>query len=717
MASVAGFRARFAEVGTTGRLFAGLFAAVLLLATGSIQAANGAALTSMDFASLPGDRVEIRLQFDNTPPSPKAYTIEKPARIAIDLPGVRSELTEKYHNLGQGNARSVTVVEAPDRTRVVVSLTELVGYGTRAEGNTLYILVGDSASGRSVATRPSGSTGTTAPRSTASRVKGIQDIDFRRGPAGEGKVIVQLSDSSIAADLSEESGRIRVAFPDAQLPEQLRRRLDVKDFATPVQFVDALISGGRPVISVEPTGFYDYLAYQADNIFVIDVKPLTQTEAEQARSERFPYSGDKLSLNFQDIEVRSVLQLIADFTGLNMVASDTVSGRITLRLQNVPWDQALDLVLKTKGLDKRQVGNVLLVAPADEIAAREKLELENSKQIQELAPLRTEFIPVRYAKASEIAALLGGGQGLMSERGSISVDSRTNTLLIQDTSEKLEEIRRALKVLDVSVRQVQVEARVVVADASFADDIGVRWGGLTLGTFFGEGTRYQLGGNLSTVQTLRATGRTEPVQIGTATAKPADLLVDLAATPAAGRASTISVGLFKDNGLLEFELSALQSNGRGEVVAQPKVITADRVTAKIESGTEIPYQEASSSGATATSFKNAVLGLEVTPQITPDNRIIMDLVVNQDSVGDVFQGVPSIDTNSVETQVIVNNGETVVLGGVFTTTARKDTVKTPFLGDLPYIGRLFRRESVIDNKLELLIFVTPKLIEDALATR
>lgn len=696
---------------------------VLTVVWAALQAstaiAGNIALQNVDFSALPGDQIEIRLQFDGLPPAPQAYTIEQPARIALDLPGVSSNLSSRYHDIGSGNARSVTVVEAADRTRVVVSLTELTGYQTRIEGNSLFVLVGDAGSAAPAVAQTSSPESTMTTPTRASSRKGIDNIDFRRGADGEGKVIIALTDASLSADLTEQSGRIRVRFPKGAVSSELLRRLDVTDFATPVKFIDTRVEGGDPVVSVEAGGLFDYLAYQTDNLFVVDVRPLTPREAERIQEERFPFSGDKLSLNFQDIEVRSVLQLLADFTGLNMVASDTVGGRITLRLENVPWDQALELVLKTKGLDKRQVGNVMMVAPADEIAAREKLELENSKQIEELAPLKTEFIAVRYAKASAFASLLGGGQGLMSERGSVSVDDRTNTLLIQDTSEKLNEIRRALQILDVPVRQVQVEARIVVADSSFSDDIGVRWGllgrkdGVSTKPFRNGDVTVGVGGSLTTVETLRGPGATAPT-IGE---DAGGLMVDLAATPRGGAASKFAVGIFRDSGLLELELSALQSAGRGEVVAQPKVITADRKKAVIESGTEVPYQEASSSGATSTSFKDAVLSLDVTPQITPDDRIIMDLMVNQDSVGDIFNGVPSIDTNSIQTQVIVENGETVVLGGVFSSIKRKDHVKTPFLGDLPYLGRLFRRDSEIDDKVELLIFITPRLLNEALVAR
>ena len=520
-------------------------------------------------------------------------------------------------------------------------------------------------------------------------LRSVTGIDFRRGKLGEGRVEIDLSKPDVEIDISQTGSNVRVSFPNATLPAALQRRLDVIDFATPVQFVDALPEGDGSSIMIEAEGTYDYLAYQADNKLVLDFKPVREEDAEKRRKERFPYSGEKLSLNFQDIEVRSVLQLIADFTNLNLVASDTVSGRITLRLQNVPWDQALDLILKTKGLDKRQIGNVLMVAPADEMANRERLELENSRQVAELAPLQTEFIQVNYAKAVDIAALMSAEQGLLSSRGSVSVDSRTNTLLVQDTAAKMDAIRGALRYLDVPVRQVQVEARIVIAKDTFDKQLGIRWGGTTTGSS-GTTTGTLSGGGLG------------------------DIAVDLGV---AGATSAFQVGFIHGNDTLDLTLSALQSDGISEVVSQPKLITADGQTARIESGVEIPYQEASSSGATSVSFKDAVLSLEVTPQITPDDRIIMDLKVNKDSVGQIFQGIPSIDTREIQTQVLVENGETIVLGGVYERNMVESVSKTPFLGDVPFLGKLFTRTTKQDEKTELLIFITPKLIKDTVSIR
>lgn len=680
------------------------------------NAASPVALQKIDFASLAGNRVEMRLDFDGPPPQPRSYTIDEPARITLDLFDVTSGLDSKYHSLGVGNARSVTVLETNDRTRIVVNLTQLVNYETSVNGNSLFITLGSGSTGFSQPVAPVAQAvvepGANKP-GIAPSVNQVTDIDFRRGEKGEGRVEISLSRPDLQIDIAQEGSKIRIGFVNASIPEKLQRRLDVIDFATPVQYVDAIPEGNGGTIFVEVEGTYDYMAYQADDKLVLDFKPVTSDEAEKRLKDMFPYNGEKLSLNFQDIEIRSVLQLIADFTNLNLVASDTVGGRITLRLQNVPWDQALDLILKTKGLDKRQIGNVLMIGPADEIASRERLELENNRQVEALAVLQTEFVQVNYAKATEVASLLSGEQGLLSTRGSVSVDARTNTLLIQDTAAKLDGIRSALNYLDKPVRQVIIEARIVIASTNFDKALGIRWGG---GTSYARGsTQISVGGSQTTLSDLNPTGSAQGNQAAGKTINfPDALVVDLGAV---NPSSTFAIGLLTDEGLLDLELSALESDGISEVISQPKLVTADGQTARIESGVEIPYQEASSSGATSTSFKDAVLSLEVTPQITPDDRIIMTLKVNKDSVGEVFNGVPSIDTRAIETQVLVENGETIVLGGVYDTSTIEAVSKTPFLGDLPYVGRLFRRTSKSEEKSELLIFITPKLIKDTISAR
>ncbi|WP_286221855.1 type IV pilus secretin PilQ [Marinobacter apostichopi] len=665
--------------------------------------ANAVTLEDVSFSSLPGDRLEVKLAFDGQPPEPTGYTIERPARIAVDLSDTTNGLGSRSIPLGSGNAQSMTVVETKDRTRLIFNLVELVPYDTVRSGNSLVMTLGGDASGSSSA----GST-TSAPTAApaSNRPDALAGVDFRRGNNGEGRVVVDLGSESTPVDLSELGGKIRLTMSGISVPENLRRRLDVTDFATPVNRIDTFVQDGNAIVEIRPEGNYDYIAYQSGSQFTVSVEKLTEQEAESRREEKFPYTGEKLSLNFQDIEVRSVLQLIADFTGLNLVASDTVGGSITLRLQNVPWDQALDLILKTKGLDKRQIGNVLLVAPADEIAAREKLELETTKQIAELAPVRLDIIQVNYAKAADVVALIEADKELITDRGFVSSDVRTNTISVRETTEKLEEIRRLVSTWDVPVRQVSIEARIVRAQTNVAEDLGIRWGGAAYDVS-GDNV-FSVGGSQSAVEEARqaAGGTNNTITF------PGALAVDLGVTGEG--ASSFAIGWGSDDFLVDLELSALESDGQAEVVSQPRVVTADRQTASIKSGEEIPYQEASSSGATSVSFKEAVLSLEVTPQITPDDKIIMDLVVNQDSRGEVTAGIPSINTNEVTTQVLVGNGETVVLGGIFQSEVATQTTKTPFLGDIPYLGRLFKRTEHVDERSELLIFITPKILKNDL---
>jgi type IV pilus assembly protein PilQ len=698
-----------------------LLAALTVMLSSSVF---GLTMEGIEFSSLPGDKTEIRMKFDGTPPDPTGYTIEQPARIALDLSGVQSALASKHHPLGSGNARSVTVVEAGDRTRVIVSMSELVAYSARVIGNSLYILVGEDDTGLATNDNSNAGDDLVATQSSdddfpSDEFPVVEEIDFRRGEFGEGRIIVRLSDVGVGVDVTTEGGNIRVEFANTIIPERLQRRLDVTDFATPVMMVDSLPEDGNTVMIIEPSvasGEFDYLAYQADDIFTLEVKPLTAADLESAE-QAFRFRGEKLSLNFQDIEIRSVLQLIADFTDLNLVASDTVAGRITLRLKNVPWDQALEIIMKTKGLDKRLVGNVLMIAPAAELQAREQLELESRQQMSELAPLRTEFIEVKYASAGEIFGLFqssgeeGGSEGVISARGSVIVDERTNSIIITETTERINEFREVLDRLDVPVRQVLIEARIVTATSSFGESLGVRWGALGFGSYNDGEVQTQYGGNLATLSSIREIVNSGE---GGAIGSEDNLVVDLASP---GNATKFAFGIVGEDYLLDLELSALETEGRGEVIARPKVITSDKQEASIASGDQIPYQEASSSGAATTQFVDAVLGLTVTPRITPDDRIIMDLVINQDSIGAVFNGVPSIRTNSIQTQVLVNNGETIVLGGVFQTVVSEGITKTPILGDLPFLGRFFKQTTKSDDKQELLIFITPRLIRDSLTQR
>lgn len=659
-----------------------------LLLAPALQAAD---LQALDVAALPGDRIELKLTFDEPVEAPRGYTIEQPARIALDLPGVRNRLGSRVRELGVGNARSVTLVETPERTRMIVNLLNLTPYSTRSEGRQLFVTLGAGATGDAVApvaVAPLAAAPALAPSVPAPALpagKAIRNIDFRRGEQGEGNVVIELSDRGISPEIRDDGGKIRLVFARTELPDALRTRLDVKDFATPVSVVEARSEGEQTSIVIEPSGLYDYLAYQTDERLIVSVKPLSKADVEQNKRERFAYSGDKLSLNFQDIDVRAVLQLIAEFTELNLVASDSVQGNITLRLQNVPWDQALDLVLKSKGLDKRMLGNVLLVAPAAEIAERERLELESKRQIAELAPLRREVVQLNYAKASDIAKLFeefseGGEQKDM--RGSVIYDDRTNSLIAYLTGERLDELRRIVTQLDVPVRQVMIEARIVEANVGYDKSLGVRWGGNLWKANDNKWRAWGKDGQLDVVDDPNAQG------------KPGD-------------------DDYTDNTILDLQLSAMEKTGNGEVVSQPKVVTSDKETAKILKGSEVPYQEASSSGATSTSFKEAALALEVTPQITPDNRIVMEVRVTKDEpdFAKALNGVPPINKNEVNAKVLVTDGETIVIGGVFSNTQTKSVEKVPFLGDLPFIGRLFRRDIVSDQKSELLVFLTPRIMD------
>jgi type IV pilus assembly protein PilQ len=683
------------------RIFSTLgFSLWIALLSPMVHAAN---LKTLDVAALPGDRVELKLSFDGPPPQPKGYTTDSPARIALDLPGVASQLATKTRDLGSGNARSATVVEANDRTRLIINLTQLAPYDARVEGNTLFVVVGQSTKAsapRPVAKTPRATPVAAPARTYAPVARAIRGVDFQRGTAGEGNVVIDLSDPTIAPDIQEHDGKIILNFARTQLPEPLRVRLDVKDFATPVQFVNAGVSGDRATITVEPGGTFDYSTYQTDNKLTVSIRPLTIDDLQKRNADRNSYSGEKLSLNFQDIDVRSVLQLIADFTNLNLVASDTVQGGITLRLQNVPWDQALDLVLKTKGLDKRKVGNVLLVAPADEIAARERQELESQKQIAELAPLRRELLQVNYAKAADIAKLfqsVTSAEAKVDERGSITVDERTNNIIAYQTQDRLDELRRIVAQLDIPVRQVMIEARIVEANVDYDKSLGVRWGG-----------SIQNKGNWNTSGVSNGSSTTIGTPGSTSTNSP---FVDMGTV---NNTSGIGIAFITDNVLLDLELTAMEKTGNGEIVSQPKVVTSDKETAKILKGTEIPYQEASSSGATSVSFKEASLSLEVTPQITPDNRIIMEVKVTKDEPDylNKVQDVPPIKKNEVNAKVLVNDGETIVIGGVFSNTQSKVVDKVPFLGDVPYLGRLFRRDVVSEKKSELLVFLTPRIMNN-----
>ncbi|MBL1141936.1 MAG: type IV pilus secretin PilQ [Proteobacteria bacterium] len=662
-------------------------------------------LDDVSFASLPGERVQVKLTLSEALTSePLNFTIDNPARIAVDFPDTSLNLAEKSRTIQMGMANSFSAVEAAGRTRVVINLTRAVSYDIDVNDNTVLISLESGVSASSVSSVSTGSSSSSASSGS------IENIDFRRGDNGEGRIIVELSDPSIPIDMGVEGGKVVINFLDAYLPTNLDRKLDVIDFATPVKEIDTVAAGNNVKMTVSAISEnYEHLAYQSEDQYVIEFKELTKEEKEELKKDKFGYTGERLSLNFQNIEVRAILQLIADFTGLNMVTSDSVTGNVTLRLKNVPWDQALDIILKSRGLAMRKSGNVIMVAPSEEITARERLELEASRQVEELAPLITEFVQVNYADAADLMALIQQEENnLLSGRGNVSIDERTNILIIQDVASSLEAVRGLITELDVPVRQVLIESRIVNADETFAKDIGVRFGYSKNNNIADSGDPgFVIGG-----------GQGGNVNYGTNTTfNTSDLenyIVDLPAVPTDASALALAVGKVGSY-LLQLELSALIAEGRGEDIASPRVITANQHEAVIESGVEIPYQEASSSGATTVSFKDAVLSLRVTPQITPDDRIIMDLQVNQDTVSaTTVLGVPAINTRNVTTQVLVENGETVVLGGVYSSTDRKAIDRTPFFGDLPYVGFLFKRTDINKEKSELLIFITPKILKDSL---
>ncbi len=702
-----------------------LVACALALGAASAQDGPSRQLQNIEVQSLPGQRLELRLQMNEAAPEPLSFTIDTPARIALDLPDTALALQSRRQDVKLGPLNTILTAEANGRTRVVLNMNDMVAYETRVVGDSIYVTLGaepGAAAAPSFAAAPARSE-PAAPRraAAAARSRGINNIDFRRGPQGAGQVVVELSDPRTTVDVREEGGRIVVDFKDTALSSELVRRLDVTDFATPVSTVDAIRFNEDARLIVSASEAYDQVAYQSDNMFTLELKrPTEGPEAVSPFDERKEYAGERLTLNFQDIETRAVLQLLADTSQLNIVVSDSVRGNVTLRLQNVPWDQALDILLTTKGLDMRRNGNVIIVAPAEEIAAREKAELEAMQQIQELEPLRSEFIQVNYAKAGDLASLISADNvnSLLSERGSVAIDVRTNTLLVQDTVDRLADVRRLVATLDIPVRQVLIESRIVIVNDDFSRELGVRLGytyvtdnssdGLISVTGTSAGSEAIVS---SALDNLQATGQPFPVTVGGINDR---YNINL---PVANPAGQFALAILDSDYLVDLELSALQAEGRGEIISTPRVITANQKEARIEQGVEIPYQESASSGATTTQFKKAVLSLTVTPQITPDDRIIMDLIVNKDAVGELVASatggrVPSIDTREVVTQVLVNNGETVVLGGVYETERRESQSKVPFLGDLPGIGALFRSTTNTNNKAELLIFVTPKILRE-----
>jgi type IV pilus assembly protein PilQ len=693
--------------------------------TWKAQAADPIKLEAIDVQTLSGQQVQLKLHMNGPAPEPLPFTIDKPARIAFDLPNTTLALASRRIDVRSGGVDTVLAAEANGRTRLVVNVDVLMPYTTKVDGNTITITLGrqpgDALASASAPRAGSGSGAAAAPVERA-----IKTIDFRRGTDGTGRVIVQLTDPRTPVNVRQEGNQVVVDFAGTLMPKNLMRRYDVMDFATPVQTVDAIRVEGSSRLVISAQGDFEQLAYQSDNQYTVEIKPSLKRTAADEKKE---YTGERLTLNFQDIDVRSVLQLLADTSGQNIVVSDSVTGNLTLRLQNVPWDQALDIVLRTKGLDKRRQDNVIIIGPTEELATREKAELAARKEVQELSPIHSEFLQVNYAKVSDLAKMIrptgaaaggaaGGKNSLLSARGSLSIDERTNTLLVQDTAENLMEIRRLVQTLDVPVRQVLIEARIVIVSDTFERDLGAQFGvtsaqtngthGLLAVTGNGVGTDTMVQSGLANV------GAGNPI---TPVATPALANRYMVNLPAANTNGSIGIALLGGSYLVDLALSAAENEGKSETISSPRVITANQKQATIMQGVEIPYQESASSGATTTQFKNAVLSLKVTPLITPDNRVILDLDVSDDSVGQNVQSatggsVPSIDTREVITQVLVGDGQTVVLGGILETTKSYQANKVPWLGDIPILGHLFKSTTNIDNKSELLIFITPKILRE-----
>jgi type IV pilus assembly protein PilQ len=696
-----------------------MIGAMALLALGAIsftvQAADPLKLESIDVQTLSGQQVQLKLHMNGPAPEPLPFTIDKPARIAFDLPNTTLGLASRRIDVHSGGVDTVLAAEANGRTRLVVNVETLLPYTTKVDGDTIIVTLGsqpgDAAKQTTMARAGAG-------QAAAAAERAIRTIDFRRGADGTGRVIVQLTDPRTPVNVRQEGNQIVVDFAGTLMPKNLMRRYDVMDFATPVQTVDALRVEGSSRLVISAQGDFEQLAYQSDNQYTIEIKPSLKRTA--GADEKKEYTGERLTLNFQDIDVRSVLQLLADTSGQNIVVSDSVTGNLTLRLQNVPWDQALDIVLRTKGLDKRRQDNVIIIGPTEELASREKAQLAAHKEVQELSPTRTEFMQVNYAKVVDLAKLIktsNAKDSMLSARGSLSIDERTNTLLVQDTADKLADIRRLVQTLDVPVKQVLIEARIVIVSDTFERDLGARLG-ISGFTTAGPGSLVTVSGtNVGTDSMLTSAfpaSSTKPSGFVNFPTLNNRYQVNL---PAAHTNGSIGLSVLAGKHVLDLELSAAQNEGKSETISSPRIITANQKQATIMQGVEIPYQESASSGATTTQFKNAVLSLKVTPLITPDNRVVLDLDVSDDSVGQQVTSatggsVPSIDTRQIITQVLVNDGQTVVLGGILDTTKSRSANKVPWLGDIPVLGNLFKSTTNINNKTELLIFITPKILRE-----
>jgi type IV pilus assembly protein PilQ len=711
-------------------IVAAFCAGIVVLGVGPVSAQTGNSIDSVSVSKASSGRTVVKFTLKAPLANPPAgFAISNPPRIALDFPDTGNGLGRTAQEIGDPALRSLNVVQAGNRTRVVFNLNKPQSFETQMEGNTILVTLTDQAAG--TATAETQIISRFAEARPGEVTHALRDIDFRRGRNGEGRIIVDLSDSSTGIDIRQQGRTLVVDFLRTALPRNLERRLDVADFATPVATIDTFAQGANARMVIEPRGLWEHSAYQADNRFILEIKPIQEDPNRLTQGTRQGYKGEKLSLNFQNVEVRAVLQVIADFTGLNIITSDTVTGSLTLRLKDIPWDQALDIIMQTKGLDMRKNGNVVLIAPREELAVKERQQLESRQQISELEPLQTEMFQLNYQKADAVQKLISDEkQKMLSKRGSAVVDPRTNILFVQDTAARLEEVRRVIRQIDVTVRQVLIESRIVIASDKFSRQLGVRLGvqtGFTLQRRYAGG----FGGTLSTTPVVTCTGaictretRTQtPYELasGIANAGYSDspqLNVNLPVPNPAGQLALTLINLGSGN-LINLELSALEADTLGKVISSPRVVTSDNQKAHIEQGTEIPYVTPGSANAPATvQFKKAVLALDVTPQITPDNRIIMSVEIRKDAVGQFVpvQGggsVPSIDTKNVTTQIAVNNGDTAVIGGIYEEIINNNVTKVPLLGDIPILGYAFKQTGKGIDKTELLIFLTPRIIKES----
>jgi len=670
--------------------------------------------------------IQLRSPLKDAPPS---FSIANPARIAIDLAGTGNNVGRSSVEFNQGDLRSVNIVQAQERTRLVLNLRRSVNHSVTVSGNTVQVALGGLVEATTFrAAEAPAAAPAVAPSAAATGPRALRSVDFRRGAEGEGRVLVDLSDPNTSVDIREQGNRVIVDFLGVTAPESLRRRLDVTDFGTPITMVNTSQQGSNVRMVIEPRGIWEYNAYQSDTRFVVEVKPVKEDPTRLIQGTRPGYQGERLSLNFQSVDVRALLQVIADFTDLNIITSDSVGGSITLRLKDVPWDQALDIILQSKGLDMRKNGNVIIVAPRDELAAKEKLDLEARSQIADLEPLRAESFVVNYQKAEDVRKLLvDSQQRMLSKRGTVVVDPRTNQVFVRDTAARLEEVRRLLQRIDIQVPQVLIEARIVEASDTFSRNLGVRLGGSSgYPREIGSSGAYGTGGGLGVTSTTGpggsvSTTTSSPNGVGAIGAPGLISNANFVNLPAAGIGGLSPAGaaltLFNAalTRFLTLEVTALEADGKGKIISSPRVVTADKVKAVIEQGTEIPYQAASTAGNTDIQFKKATLRLEVTPQITPEGSIFLDVKVNKDSRGQETLSGPAIDTKNVQTQVLVDNGGTVVLGGIFEQQDRNTVTKVPFLGDLPWLGYLFKTTSTVSDRSELLIFITPRVVTGQVA--